>query len=272
MKLIARLARELNWSRRAWSAASDREFHESLYRTDHYDPFSWAYPGYTTIRRFADLIEPFLPERGIVLDVGCGPGEITCELASRRRDLHFTGIDHSSAAITKAQANMARRNVANVRFECRDVEQDIPQEPIDLVTLFDSFHHLITPAEFVKRLDSRVKRWALIEPRGSWAGTWQKDLDFDWLAQDLDKIRARIAAVCAPAFALRATAGKPAAPDASRVITGSIPEDISWSLRGSGLVYRGLSLQVKWSKSRSPFALLRTQATIRWPSISSVKE
>jgi SAM-dependent methyltransferase len=198
VKLIARLARELNWSRRAWSAASDREFHESLYRTDNYDPFSWAYPGYTTIRRFADLVEPFLPERGAVVDLGCGPGEITCELASRRPDLTFTGIDHSSAAIAKAHANIARRAVTNVRFECRNVEEYVPSESIDLATLFDSFHHLTKPAEFVERLDPRVKQWALIEPRGSWAGTWQKDLDFDWLTQDLDKIRARIAALCAP--------------------------------------------------------------------------
>src|SRR6185436_13843798 len=59
-------------------------------------------------------------------------------------------------------------------------------------TLFDSFHHLLRPAAFVQRLTPHVKRWALIEPRGSWFGSWQKDLDFDWVAHDLDKIRARI--------------------------------------------------------------------------------
>jgi SAM-dependent methyltransferase len=198
VRFIARIARRLNWSRRTWSSASDRAFHEDLYRSDDYDPFSLAYPGYTTIRRFADLVEPFLPAQGVVLDLGCGPGEITCELAARRPDLTFRGIDHSAAAIAKADANIARRRLTNIAFEAADVEQYTPAAQIDLVTLFDSFHHLLNPSQFVKRLDRQVKRWALIEPRGSWMGTWQKDLDFDWVAEDLDKIRAHIAALCGP--------------------------------------------------------------------------
>ena len=218
VKVLTRLARELNWSRRKWSTASDRAFHEDLYRRDDYDPFSLAYPGYTTIRRFADLVEPSLPAGGTVVDLGCGPGEITCEVAARRPDLSFIGIDHSSAAVAKAIANISRRGITNIRFECRNVEEYIPTGSIDLATLFDSFHHLVEPAAFVRRLGPQVKRWALIEPRGSWAGTWQKDLDFDWVAQDLDKIRAHIASLCAiaPAFALgsasSASAAKPLAP------------------------------------------------------------
>jgi len=70
---FGRLARHLNWSRRQWSAASDKAFHEELYRGDAYDPFSPAYPGSSTIRRFADLVQPHLPDRGCVVDFGCGP-------------------------------------------------------------------------------------------------------------------------------------------------------------------------------------------------------
>jgi SAM-dependent methyltransferase len=199
LSFLSRFVRELNWSRRKWSAASDREFHDELYRSDDYDPFSLAYPGDTTIRRFADLVEPALPAAGKVVDLGCGPGEITCELAARRPDLSFFGVDHSAAAVAKAHANKSRRGVSNVQFECRDVESYTPLNHIDLVTLFDAFHHLTQPAAFVNRLGPSVGRWALIEPRGSWAGTWQKDLDFDWVAHDLDKIRAHIASAFAVA-------------------------------------------------------------------------
>ena len=190
---FTRAARELNWARRAWSTDSDREFHDELYRGDRYDPFSAAYPGNTTIRRFADLVEPYVPARGFVLDLGCGPGEITCELAARRPDVEFLGIDHSTAAIDKARANAARRGTSNAQFEAADVEAYSPGRHADLVMLFDSFHHLTRPADFVTRLSPHVSRWTLIEPRGSWAGSWQKDLDLDWIAHDLDKIRARIA-------------------------------------------------------------------------------
>jgi SAM-dependent methyltransferase len=192
LKLLARLARELNWSRRSWSSASDEKFHDDLYRDDRYDPFSWAYPGYTTIRRFADIVEPYLPPDGIVLDLGCGPGEITCELASRHPELSFAGIDHSAAGIAKAESNARRLGLRNIRFERRNVEEFEPHAPADLVTLFDSFHHLTRPAEFVRRLAPHVKRWALIEPHGSWTGTWQKDIDVDWIADDLEKIRAHL--------------------------------------------------------------------------------
>jgi SAM-dependent methyltransferase len=198
-KFLARVARELNWSRREWSTASDRVFHEELYRSGDYDPFSLAYPGYTTIRRFADLVEPHLPKQGLVLDLGCGPGEITCELASRRPDLNVLGIDHSAAAITKANANIARRGLTNIRFERHNVEEYAPPPHIDLATLFDSFHHLTDPVGFVQRLTPQVQRWALVEPRGAWSGAWQKDLDFDWVAQDLDKIRAHVAYLCGEA-------------------------------------------------------------------------
>ena len=196
LKFFGRVARRLNWSRRRWSTAGDQAFHEELYRGSDYDPFSPAYPGDTTIRRFADLVQPHLPERGLVLDLGCGPGEITCELAARRPDLSFLGVDHSSQAIAKAAANAGRRGLANIRFERANVEEYAPPAGVDLATLFDSFHHLINPAGFVKRLAPHVRRWALIEPRGSWTGTWQKDLDFDWVAQDLDKIRAHVAYLC----------------------------------------------------------------------------
>jgi SAM-dependent methyltransferase len=209
LKLVARIAREMNWARRRWSNASDREFHEQLYRSDDYDPFSLAYPGFTTIRRFADLVEPHLPDHGSVVDLGCGPGEITCELAARRNDLTFLGVDHSAAAVAKARHNMSRRSLTNLRFECANVEEYAPPGDVDLATLFDAFHHLLDPARFVRRLQPQVKRWALVEPRGSWAGTWRKDLDFDWVAQDLDKIRAHIAACLSQASSVGPTSSRP---------------------------------------------------------------
>jgi SAM-dependent methyltransferase len=245
LKLIARIARELNWARRRWSTASDQAFHEALYASDDYDPFSLAYPGYTTIRRFADLVEPHLPARGLVLDLGSGPGEITCELAARRHDLAFLGIDHSAAAVAKARANASRRRLTNIQFDSANVEEYAPPDDVDLATLFDSFHHLTDPARFVKRLQPQVKRWALIEPRGSWAGTWQKDLDFDWVAQDLDTIRAHIAAsVGIGATPKRSEGGttSPAAP--ASTVTGEAVER-RYTLDDFGRFFQGLALDLR---------------------------
>jgi SAM-dependent methyltransferase len=193
---FARLIRAWRWKRRGWSASSDRAFHESLFRVRQYDPFTFAYPGYITIRRFADLAEAFLPQAGLVVDLGCGPAEITCELAARRPDLRFAGIDHSPEAVDRARSNAKRLSLSNARFEVGDLEAYVPQGRIDLVVLFDSFHHLSDPRELVLRLSPQTSHLLLIEPRGNWAGGWQKDLDFDWLLRDLDHVRRRVDFLC----------------------------------------------------------------------------
>ena len=69
-----------------------------MFSVQRYDPFSFAYPGYVTIRRFADLTDPYLAGVRHAVDFGCGPGEITCALARRHPEIRFAGVDHSAAA------------------------------------------------------------------------------------------------------------------------------------------------------------------------------
>ena len=188
---IVRRLRQL-WQR--WSREEDRDFHEALFagEVDH-DPFSFAYPGYLTIRRFADLAAPRLAGLGSAVDLGCGTGEVTCELAARHPSVFFRGIDHSPAGIERARRNAERRGLGNVAFEVADVEEHRPAGPVDIVLLFDSFHHLLDPAGFVAKWRGFTSRFLLLEPRGDWKGTWRKDLDLDWLPLELEKIRARLA-------------------------------------------------------------------------------
>ena len=51
---LAALPRRIRWALRKWSPSADREFHDALFSAQRYDPLSFAYPGYVTIRRFAD--------------------------------------------------------------------------------------------------------------------------------------------------------------------------------------------------------------------------
>ena len=65
LRALARLpflaVRRLRWWRGAWSKDSDRSYHERLYEAQDYDPFDPGYPGYVTIRRFADHAEALMP-------------------------------------------------------------------------------------------------------------------------------------------------------------------------------------------------------------------
>ncbi len=189
--------RALGWfrslRRRAstWSGTSDRAFHDALFTGQTHDPYSTSYVGNITIRRFADLAGDAVSNAKSVLDVGCGPAEITCELARRHPHVSFHGVDHSAAAVERARLTAERRGATNATFAVADAESFAPSAPVDLVTMFDSFHHLLDPAAFVRRMGEYTAQFLLIEPAGDALGRWRRTLDFDWLPIELDKIRAR---------------------------------------------------------------------------------
>jgi len=184
--------RRARWKAARWSTASDRAFHDALFAAGQYDPFTFSYPGYLTIRRFADLAQEKLGGARRVLDLGCGPGEITCELARRLPDIRFTGVDHSTAAVTRGRAHATRLGLTNVEFQTGDLETFLPAEPVDAVLMFDAFHHLLQPEAFVERLRRQSQRFFLIEPAGDWKGSWNRDFDLDWLPLSLFRIRDRL--------------------------------------------------------------------------------
>jgi len=187
-----RLLRNLRWRTLRWSAADDRRYHDAAFLDLAHDPFSPAYTGSVTIRRFADLVDPFLRDGTTALDLGCGPGEITCELARRRPAVRVIGVDHSEQAIAVARAHAARLGLANAEFVCADVATYSPAGRAGLVMMFNAFHHLVEPRRFVARLRSAADAFLLIEPVGDVLGRWRQSLDFDWVAAELDKIRARL--------------------------------------------------------------------------------
>jgi SAM-dependent methyltransferase len=192
-RFVRSAIRKLRARKKDWSPEKDREYHEALFGSQEFDPFSFAYPGYITIRRFADLASPFVKNLRFVLDLGCGPAEITCELARRHPGVTFLGVDHSAVGIERARRHAISLGLSNVSFQVARIEEFLPDRPVDLVTMFDAFHHLADPKRFVRQMRDAVPRFLLIEPRGDWKGSWRKDLDFDWLLLELDKIGARLA-------------------------------------------------------------------------------
>jgi len=227
--------RRLRRRRKGWSADRDREYHDVLFQSQDFDPFTFAYPGYITIRRFADLASPYLKNFQSVLDLGCGPAEITCELARRHPGIAFLGVDHSPAAIRRAEDNARSLGLGNVSFQVAAIEKFNPDKPVDLVTMFDALHHLTEPEAFIRRMAGWTSRFLLIEPRGDWKGSWRKDLDFDWLIQDLDKIRERLSYLSGEATKPAST-GRPAGEKKGEAIEQRFTlDDFRKMFRGFGL-------------------------------------
>ncbi len=237
LRALARLpflaVRRLRWWRGSWSKDSDRTYHERLYEAQDYDPFDPGYPGYPTIRRFADHADALIPPSGTVLDLGCGPGEITCELARRHPGLTFLGLDHSAQAIRRATANAGRLGLRNIRFEVGDAEGQPAGDRYGLVTMFDAFHHLERPDAFIRWLASRTSRCLLIEPAGTWNGRWARGVDVDWLLVDLASIRDRLEAICGETDAV----SNPSEPTAAKAVSSAPPPT-----QGEGAVERRYAL------------------------------
>lgn len=68
-----------------------------------------------------------------ILDFGCGVGILTTFYASRRPDTQFMGVDRSPVSIAAARQKAREQGLANVRFECVDMEAEPLAGSYDLV-------------------------------------------------------------------------------------------------------------------------------------------
>ena len=81
-------------------------------------------------RPFGDLLVQVLadlPER--VVDLGCGPGQLTASLADRWPEASVLGIDASSEMIARAQTYAH----SHLRFRVQDLRTWHPEEPVDVI-------------------------------------------------------------------------------------------------------------------------------------------
>ncbi len=67
--------------------------------------------------RLLNEIDPKIPLRAEVLDVGCGSGPVACILARRRPDLQVLGVDLASAMIQRAKQRQESENLQNICFQ-----------------------------------------------------------------------------------------------------------------------------------------------------------
>lgn len=98
----------------------------------------WAEEWRRTDRTFAALtialdaaIDRVAPNAGTALDIGCGAGITTFELAARHPNLDVLGVDIAAQSIAVAEERAA--GIPNVRFEPADIEQFAASGPFDLL-------------------------------------------------------------------------------------------------------------------------------------------
>jgi ubiquinone/menaquinone biosynthesis C-methylase UbiE len=110
-----------------------------------------------------------------LLDVGCGPGTITMDLAELVAPGHVVGIDRSNEVIDRAREASDARALSNLSFEVGDVYQlEFDDSTFDVVYAHQVLQHLSEPTRAVVEM-RRVLR------DGGWLAVRDGDYgEFTW--------------------------------------------------------------------------------------------
>jgi len=128
----------------------------------------WNAPGYARIaalqQAMAEEALALLALKGAerVLDLGCGNGKVTAEIAARLPDGAIIGVDSSAEMIAFASDRFSRRNL---RFQVCDI-RDLPfRQEFDLVVSFNALHWIPDQARALRALRSAMKPDAVAQLR-----------------------------------------------------------------------------------------------------------
>jgi SAM-dependent methyltransferase len=98
-----------------------------------------------------------------LLDVGCGPGSITCDLANLVAPSEVVGIDLQPSQVTAARTLAARRGVTNLRFESGSIYNlPYPDGSFDVATAVVVLFHLRDPLSALRELRRVLKPGGMV--------------------------------------------------------------------------------------------------------------
>lgn len=120
-----------------------------------WDPGTYLRFGDARARPFADLMARVPAEDPrLVVDLGCGPGNLTRTLAQRWPEAHVVGIDSSPEMVARAQADDVRPGLS---FAVGDLREWAPDEPVDVLTSNATLQWVPGHVELLPRLVAAVR-------------------------------------------------------------------------------------------------------------------
>ena len=107
-----------------------------------------------TAANSASFILPHLRPIMHILDVGCGPGSISCDLAALVPEGSLTGIDISPTVLDQAKALAASRNLTNTTFATGDILAGLPfpDHSFDCIYSSQVLNHLSDPVAALREM------------------------------------------------------------------------------------------------------------------------
>lgn len=139
-------------------------YHENYAHGYHQSVLS-SHEWRTVANSCAYLIPDLVP--GLrVLDIGCGPGTITVDLAQRVAPGLVTGMDESAVVLENARAHARTAGVDNVEFVVGDTYAlDVKDDSVDLVHIHQMLHHLSDPVAALREARRVARPSGLVAAR-----------------------------------------------------------------------------------------------------------
>lgn len=128
------------------------EPHRAVYTHGHHESVLRSHR-----RRTADdsagYLLPHLKAGLSLLDIGCGPGTITVDLAARIVPGSVTAVELTDDALNLARAEAHRRNASNISFVTSDVHAlDFPDNTFDVVHAHQVLQHVADPVQALREM------------------------------------------------------------------------------------------------------------------------
>jgi SAM-dependent methyltransferase len=119
-----------------------------------------------TVENSAAYLLPHLSSGAALLDVGCGPGTITAELAERVG--RVTALEMTADALALTRAEIARRELTNVEFAVGDVHAlDFPDHSFDIVHAHQVLQHVGDPVTALREMRRVTRPGGVVAVRDS---------------------------------------------------------------------------------------------------------
>jgi ubiquinone/menaquinone biosynthesis C-methylase UbiE len=121
-----------------------------------------------TAENSAAYLLPHLRAGQRLLDVGCGPGTITADLASIVAPGRVTGLDPAEAVLVQARHAAAERGLSTVDFMTGDVHAlDAPDGSFDVVHAHQVLQHLADPVGALAEMRRVTRPGGIVAVRDS---------------------------------------------------------------------------------------------------------
>jgi SAM-dependent methyltransferase len=128
-----------------------------------------------TAENSAAYLLPWIGPGTTILDVGCGPGTITMDLAARVAPGQVVGIDGAEEVLALARAGTDDSALTNLRFAVGDIYAlDFPDAAFDVVHAHQVLQHLAQPVAALAEMARVCRPGGLVAARdGDYDGfTW----------------------------------------------------------------------------------------------------